>query len=109
MTPKSISQPVAGSTGPATAPSTAPAQESMTAKLITATDQVHVQSSKITFDAWELTYSPSKSLLTARGKEGAPGNIYNSDNGSTGIFDSLEWNTDTDQFKITNARGRVRR
>ncbi len=91
--------------GPARADETA----ALRLKLVTAEDHVHVSSARATFDAFRLTYDPINHLLTARGTADNPGRLYDSSTGSASTFSTLEWNTQTDQFKITNASGRMRR
>jgi hypothetical protein len=83
--------------------------EKMTLKLVTARDNVHVSSNRANFDASELTYSPATSTLSATGAEDNPGTLYDATNGSTATFSALQWNTETDQFTITQANARIRR
>jgi hypothetical protein len=99
------------------APATQPREQSsggdenakLRLKLLTAEDHVHVSSARATFDAFELTYDPINFVLTARGTANNPGRLYDSATGSAPTFSELEWNTRTDQFKITDVSGRMRR
>jgi hypothetical protein len=77
--------------------------------LVTATDQVHVSSTRATVDAFELTFNPTTNTVVAGGTDANPGTLYDNVTGSTTSFTKVEWNTETDQFSVTKASGRMRK
>ncbi len=84
-------------------------KEKMHLNLVTARDQVHVSSARATVDAFELTFNPVTSTVIASGTDANPGTLYDNNTGSTTVFTKVEWNTETDQFSVTKASGRMRR
>ena len=72
-------------------------------------DDVHVTSTRLKFDAQQLSYDPLAQLLTATGDEANPVVVFDNTNGSTTTASELQWNTRTDQFKVKKLTGKMRR
>jgi hypothetical protein len=113
------SQP-AGAAAPATTSASAPATTTATgidktkpAKLklrrVVAETDVKVSSPRLSFRSKQLSYDPQRQMLIATGDANAPVIIFDTSNGSQSRAGRIEWNTKTDEFKIVDLNGAIRR
>ena len=59
-------------------------------------------------DASRLSYDPVAGVLRAYGSEASPMTVFDKQQGTTSNAGELEWNTKTDQFRVTGLSGKVR-
>ncbi len=77
---------------------------------ITAEGAARFQSKGTDFSAHSIVYDPKTSLLTARGTPDVPGETFDAQGASTGTFDELIYNTQTQMTEeVRGARGGVHR
>jgi lipopolysaccharide export system protein LptA len=87
-----------------------PSISSMQFKLATAEGNVHFTARQIQFDAEQISYDPSLELITARGSDGAPVQVYDSNGTSAGSFLEVSWETRTQRIKhVRNVQAVIRR
>jgi hypothetical protein len=80
----------------------------MRLKLVTADGHVRVESARLNVDGSRLTYDPVAGVLRAFGSDGAPLTVVDKERGTSSTAAELEWNTKTDQFRVTGLSGKVR-